>query len=288
VIQSMTAFARRESKVPQGALTWELRTFNHRYLEVSLRLPEEFRSLESGARELIAARLRRGKLEGTLRFHGSDAEPPEFAVNEALIKKVLDLHERVEGMMRNPARCSSTDILKWPNVLRTVEPDYASVHQEAMRLLESTLDDLVQSRAREGHTIKALIESRLNEIRRHVDSVRSRMPSIIEAYRGKLRSRLDDLGAVFDAGRLEQELLYMVQKSDVAEELDRLVVHLQEVQRVLGEEGTVGRRLDFLMQELNREANTLGSKSIDASTTLASVEIKVAIEQMREQIQNVE
>lgn len=288
MIQSMTAFARREARLPQGTLIWELRTLNHRYLDVSLRLPEEFRAIEFNARELIATRVRRGKLEGTLKFHGGSGESTHFVLNEELVKKVLELHERVEGMMRNPARSSSTDILKWPNVLHPAETDFIPLHAEAVRLLGDTLDELVQTRIREGGTIKGLIAQRSDEIRQHVESVRGRMPSIIEAYKKKLLSRLEELDARFDAGRLEQELLYTVQKADVQEELDRLLVHLDEVRRVMDDEGAVGRRLDFLMQELNREANTLGSKSIDAATTLASVEIKVAIEQMREQIQNVE
>jgi len=288
VIQSMTAFARRETKVAHGVLVWELRTFNHRYLDISLRLPEEFRALEFAVREQITARVRRGKLEGTLKVHAGAAEVPEFRLNEELVKKVLELHERVEAMMRNPARSASTDILKWPNVLHTTEIDYQSLHQEALRLLGETVEELVQTRIREGANIKALIGQRIADIRRQVESVRGRMPAIIEGHRRKLLGRLQELDARFDAGRLEQEVLYTVQKTDVEEELDRILVHLEEVERVLGDEGTVGRRLDFLMQELNREANTLGSKSIDAATTLASVEIKVAIEQMREQIQNVE
>jgi uncharacterized protein (TIGR00255 family) len=284
----MTAFARREAKLPQGVLVWELRTLNHRYLEATLRLPEEFRVLESAARELIAKNVRRGKLEGALRFQGASGGLAEPRLDEELVRKVIELHQHVEAMMSNPARLSSADILKWPDVLQAVDVDYGPLHREALRLLGDTLTELIETRAREGATIQALILQRSADIRRQLESVRARMPAIIEGQRAKLLARLEELGTRFDAGRLEQEVLYTVQKADVEEELDRIGVHLDEVERVLGDQGAVGRRLDFLMQELNREANTLGSKSIDAATTLASVEIKVAIEQMREQIQNVE
>ncbi len=288
MLQSMTAFARRETKTPRGILSWELRTLNHRYLDVGLRLPEEFRPLEMQVRERIAARVRRGKLEASLRFQSDAAAPPEFTLNEALVDRLLETLARVESRMENPARPASIELLKWPNVLQTVEADPEDLHAEALGLLERALDDLATTRDREGATIRETILQRCAEVGEQAALVQQRMPDILAHHRAKLKARLDELAAGFDAGRLEQELLYMTQKVDVQEELDRLKTHLDEVARVLDAGGPVGRRLDFLMQELNREANTLGSKSIDASTTRASVDIKVAIEQMREQVQNIE
>ncbi len=288
MLQGMTAFARRETKTARGVLAWELRTLNHRYLDVSLRLPDEFRSLETQVREKIAARVRRGKLECILRFQSDAAAPPEFVLNEGLVVRLLEMLERVESRMGNPARPASIDLLRWPGVLQSVEADPEQLQAEALQLLDGVLADIQQARAREGATIRELIMQRCAEIGDQVALVQERMPEINEHHRAKLKARLDELEAGFDPGRLEQELLYITQKADVQEEIDRLRAHLEEVVLVLDDQRPAGRRLDFLMQELNREANTLGSKSIDASTTRASVEIKVAIEQIREQVQNIE
>jgi uncharacterized protein (TIGR00255 family) len=288
MIRSMTAFARQERTTPWGVLCWELRSVNHRYLELSLRFPEEFRALEARAREGIGARLKRGKVEGTLRYQPVAATHTEFTLNEELLHRLLEVNNRIEGMMENPARTRSIDLLKWPNVLQVVEHDLGQLQAEAVSLLEATLKELVETRLREGAMIKGLLVQRCEEIRRQVALVTEHLPAVLDAQRKKLAARLEDLAVKFDAGRLEQELVYLAQKMDVQEELDRLLVHLEEVERVLEQDEPVGRRLDFLMQELNREANTLGSKSVDAVTTRASVEMKVVIEQMREQIQNIE
>jgi uncharacterized protein (TIGR00255 family) len=288
MLQGMTAFARREKKTARGLLAWELRTLNHRYLDVSLRLPDEFRPLETQVRERIGVSLRRGKLECVLRFQPDAAAPPGLVLNEPLIDRLLEMLAQVESRMENPARPASIELLKWPGMLQAVEADTGELQAEAVQLLDRVLADIQEARAREGATIRELIMQRCAEIGDQVARVQERMPEIIEHYRARLRSRLDELEAGYDQGRLEQELLYIIQKADVQEELDRLKAHLDEVIRALDEQGPAGRRLDFLMQELNREANTLGSKSIDASTTRASVEIKVAIEQIREQVQNVE
>lgn len=287
-MQGMTAFARREATTVRGVLSWELRTLNHRYLDLGLRLPEEFRALEMPARERIAARVRRGKVEGTLRLQSDVAAPPEFTLNIALLDKLLENLARVEDRMGNPARPASIELLKWPNMLQAVETDAGVLHAEALALLDEALDELDAVRAREGATIRELILQRCADIGAQAGRVQARMPEILDHHRARLRARLDELATGYDPGRLEQELLYITQKADVQEELDRLKAHLDEVVRVLDEQGPAGRRLDFLMQELNREANTLGSKSIDASTTRASVDIKVAIEQIREQVQNLE
>lgn len=288
MIRSMTAFARQERKTPWGVLCWELRSVNHRYLELSLRLPEEFRTLEARAREGIGARLKRGKVDGTLRYQPAAASHAEFTLNEDLVRSLLAVNNRIESMMENPARTRSIDLLKWPDVLQVVEHDVSQLQAEAASLLEATLQEMVETRQREGAMIKVLIVQRCQEIRRQVELVREHMPVILDGQRRKLTARLEELEQKFDTARLEQELVYLAQKMDVEEELDRLVVHLEEVERVLEQDEPVGRRLDFLMQELNREANTLGSKSVDAVTTRASVEMKVVIEQMREQIQNIE
>lgn len=288
MIRSMTAFARQERKTPWGVLCWELRSLNHRYLEVSLRFPEEFRALESRVREAIGARLRRGKVEGTLRYQPVAATHTEFSLNEELLRRLLEVNSRIEGMMENPARTRSIDLLKWPNVLQVEEHDIGQLQAEAVSLLDTTLGEMVETRQREGAMIKGLILQRCQDIRQQVELVRGQLPVILDAQRKKLRGRLEELEIKFDTARLEQELVYLAQKMDVQEELDRLLVHLEEVERVLEQDEAIGRRLDFLMQEFNREANTLGSKSVDAVTTRASVEMKVVIEQMREQIQNIE
>lgn len=285
----MTGFSRREAATAQGTLVWELRALNHRYLDVALRLPEEFRAIEARAREMIAARVRRGKLEGTLRYQAGPAAAGAIELDEPLVQSLLVLQQRVAGMMPQAAApISSMDILRWPGVLLRVDADPGALHDTAVTLLGDALRDLDETRTREGAEIDILLRQRTAEIRRQVTAVRAQVPAIMDGQRSRLVARLSELEVRFDAARLEQEMLYLLQKADVEEELDRTLVHLDEVERVLGGEGAVGRRLDFLMQELNREANTLGSKSVDAATTLASVEIKVAIEQMREQVQNIE
>jgi uncharacterized protein (TIGR00255 family) len=288
LIRSMTGFARREASFPQGALVWELRTLNHRYLDVSLRLPDEFRAMESRVREMVSSCVRRGKLEAVLRYQPSPGASASLELDEDLVKGLIALQQRIAAMMPGAAAVSPMEVLKWPNVLVRADADPAALFDAALGLLEDALADLDAARTREGGEIRSLLLQRTAEIRRQVSSVRSQMPAIMENQRARLLARLAELEIRFDAARLEQEMVYLLQKADIEEELDRTLVHLDEVERVIEGNGAVGRRLDFLMQELNREANTLGSKSIDATTSLASVEIKVAIEQMREQVQNIE
>lgn len=288
MIRSMTGFARREASFPQGALVWELRTLNHRYLDVSLRLPDEFRAMESRVREMVSSCVRRGKLEAVLRYQPSPGASASLELDEDLVKGLIALQQRIAAMMPGAAAVSPMEVLKWPNVLARADADPAALFDAALGLLEDALADLDAARTREGGEIRSLLLQRTAEIRRQVSSVRSQMPAIMENQRARLLARLAELEIRFDAARLEQEMVYLLQKADIEEELDRTLVHLDEVERVIEGNGAVGRRLDFLMQELNREANTLGSKSIDATTSLASVEIKVAIEQMREQVQNIE
>lgn len=288
MIRSMTAFARREQQEKWGRLVWEIRSVNHRYLEIVTRLPDEFRILEPKIKAEIANKLNRGKIECNLRFMSSSDMGEEVVFNEELAKKVIHASRDIDGLLYNPSPINSMDILKWPGMLIGVEAETDTMREHSISLLSLTLSDLVSMRQGEGEKIKAMIEQRCHGIKDVVDRVRQVIPEIIERRRQRLTSRLEELQVQVDQSRLEQELAMLIQKLDVDEEMDRLDVHLQEVLRLVDSDEPVGRRLDFLMQELNREANTLGSKSVDVDTSRASVDLKVFIEQMREQIQNIE
>ena len=285
MIRSMTAYASAEATTSVGALTCELRTVNHRYLELSPRLPEELRVFESALRERIAARLSRGKVDVTVRRGESRGE--SLQVDGAMVGRLselaLDLEARFPRM-----RIEFTELLRFPGVLQHAQIDQDAQQAALMDVLDRALDALSATREREGAKLGEILRERLDAIERIVDGVRGWMPEIRTALRARLESRLADLKQPVDPGRLEQELVLQVTRSDVDEELDRLSTHIAETRRVLGLKEPVGRRLDFLMQEFNREANTLGSKSVDARTTNAAVELKVLIEQMREQVQNIE
>jgi len=288
MIRSMTAFARQEQQEKWGRLVWEIRSVNHRYLEIVTRLPDEFRVLEPKIKAEIANKLHRGKIECNLRFMSSSDMGEEIAFNEEFAKKLIRASREIDGFLYNPSPINSIDVLKWPGMLIGVEAETDTMREHAMSLLSLTLSDLVSMRQGEGEKIKAMIEQRCNGVKEVVDRVREVIPEIIERRRQRLMSRLEELQVQVDQSRLEQELVMLIQKLDVDEEMDRLDAHLQEVQRLVESNEPVGRRLDFLMQELNREANTLGSKSVDVDTSRASVDLKVFIEQMREQIQNIE
>ncbi len=287
--RSMTAFARQEAEHPWGSLIWEIRSVNHRYLEPHLRLPESLRDLEGSLREKLRKTLSRGKVECTLRFH-PEAQAQQLTVNTDFAKELIAAADEVAALSLsgNTQPMNPLDVLRWPGVLQDAQIDMDQVKAEALKLFGSALDDLVAGREREGAELNNLIEQRLVSIAEIVVEVRSKLPEILQAQRDNLRSRLDELKDELDEGRLEQEMVMLAQKADVDEEMDRLNTHVQEVRRVLKQKGPIGRRLDFLMQELNREANTLSSKSIVAETTQCAVELKVLIEQMREQIQNIE
>lgn len=287
--RSMTAFARQEAEHPWGSLIWEIRSVNHRYLEPHLRLPESLRDLEGSLREKLRKTLSRGKVECTLRFH-PEAQAQQLTVNTEFAKELIAAADEVAALSLsgNTQPMNPLDVLRWPGVLQDAQIDMDQVKAEALTLFGSALDDLVAGREREGAELNNLIEQRLLSIAEIVVEVRSKLPEILQAQRDNLRSRLDELKDELDEGRLEQEMVMLAQKADVDEEMDRLNTHVQEVRRVLKQKGPIGRRLDFLMQELNREANTLSSKSIVAETTQCAVELKVLIEQMREQIQNIE
>lgn len=288
MIRSMTAFGREGIQQDWGSLHWEVRSVNHRYLEVSTRLPEDFRSLEMPIRTLVGKKLGRGKVDCNLRFKPAEGRDTEFMLNTELAQKISNASREIDGLLYSAAPINSMDILRWPGVLQSAEMDMDALQQQAMSLLETALDELVETRLREGERLKMVLEERLTSIQAIVTDTRTRLPDILQRMRDKLTARLVELKAELDADRLEQEMVMLAQKMDVDEELERLGAHIDEVQRVLGEKKPVGRRLDFLMQELHREANTLGSKSVDTETTKASVDLKVLIEQMREQVQNIE
>ena len=285
--RSMTAFARQEMQHEWGSLIWEVRSVNHRYLEPHLRLPESLRDLEGPLRETLRNKLSRGKVECTLRFV-PEAQSQTLTVNEAFARELLEAAQQVENLLPVSKPIDTMDLLRWPGVLQDTRLDMDAVKKAALSLFHKALDELIESRGREGVELAALIDQRLDTITAIVTEVRTKLPGILQAQRDNLRARLEDLKAELDEGRLEQEMVILAQKADVDEEMDRLNTHVQEVKRVLKSKGPIGRRLDFLMQELNREANTLSSKSIVSDTTQSAVELKVLIEQMREQIQNIE
>tara|TARA_Y100000782_G_scaffold59111_1_gene65239 strand:- start:557 stop:1408 length:852 start_codon:yes stop_codon:yes gene_type:complete len=283
----MTAFARQEAEQEWGSLSWEIRSVNHRYLEPHLRLPDNLKELEGFLREKLRKTLSRGKVECTLRFT-PEAKVQQLVVNEHYAKEVIQAAESVQGMLSNHQALDALELLRWPGVLQDTKLDMDLVKTSAKDLFGKALDDLLEGRSREGFELAVLINQRLDAISEIVAEVREKMPQILQNQRDNLAQRLEELKVELDESRLEQEMALLAQKADVDEEMDRLDTHVQEVRRVLKQKGPIGRRLDFLMQELNREANTLSSKSIVANTTQCAVELKVLIEQMREQIQNIE
>lgn len=288
MIRSMTAFSHQESVTENGKLNWEIRTVNHRYLDVSIRLPEEFRAQENAYRTLIQSKLQRGKLEATLRYTASSGEDTAIVVNEPLARALIIACRQIEAITDSPDPLKAVDILRWPGVTQDTPPDLESLAAQSRELLVRTLDDLIATREREGKRLAEFIDQRCDQIAEITVRIRKRRPEIIKGIRDKINQRVEDLDITPDNNRLEQELVLLAQRLDVDEELDRLMAHLDEITNVLERNEPIGRRLDFLMQELNREANTLASKSNDAETTQAAVDLKVFIEQMREQIQNIE
>ncbi|MBX3724934.1 MAG: YicC family protein [Xanthomonadales bacterium] len=289
MIRSMTGYAEADTATPWGTLSWELRSVNHRFLETGLRLPEELRQLDGPVRERIAARIARGKVEASLRLRRERGDGGLLQINETLVSALGQAMRRLgEHLPANLQRVSLTDVLAWPGLLVEPEVDSAALQAAALAGLEQALDGLVAARAREGERLAALLVERLDGIERETATVRRLLPDIRSALRARMEARLADLRLPLDPGRLEQEVVIHLQKLDVDEELDRLAGHVQEARRTLTLGEAVGRRLDFLMQEFNREANTLGSKSVDSRSTQAAVELKVLIEQMREQVQNIE
>ena len=286
MIRSMTAYASAETTGPAGTLSCELRTVNHRYLELSPRLPDDLRPLESQLRERVATKLSRGKLDLTVR-RNSDAQGESLQVNRTLLARLSELNVDMVALFPG-MQVQLTELLRFPGVMQQAEIDPEAQQAALFDVLDRALDALTATREREGEKLAAILHERLDAIERVVADVRGWMPEIRAALRTRLEGRLADLKQPVEPGRLEQELVLQITRTDVDEELDRLSTHIGETRRVLGLKEPVGRRLDFLMQEFNREANTLGSKSVDARSTNAAVELKVLIEQMREQVQNIE
>ena len=288
MIRSMTAFARHELQTEAGELVWEMRSVNHRYLEVFVRMPEEFRALEPRVREMIGKHLRRGKVEAGLRFNASPVSKTAMSVNIDLLKQLHDALREVTMHAPDVKSPTSMDVLRWPGVVEPQKQDIESLHAAAIEALGATLEQMVSTREREGKSLSEMISTRTNQAAEQVEKAKERMPVVLEGIRQRLSERLGELREEMDPARIEQEMVMLAQRLDIDEEMDRLSTHLDEVNRVLKRKEPVGRRLDFLMQELNREANTLASKSSDAQMTAIGVELKVLIEQMREQVQNIE
>ena len=287
MIASMTGFARRELAGSFGTLACELRSVNHRYLEPGFRLPEELRPLESDLRQLLAKSLKRGKVDCTVHLRGSSGADRELRVDPVALARVTTALGQVFRELPS-ATVDAVEVLRWPGVVETVANDSDALLGAARTLFQQTLDDLSAMRLREGKRLGELIEQRCAGLATLVTQVRTRMPEIQARLRTRLNERVAELSATVEPERMEQEIVLQLQRIDVAEELDRLTGHIEETRRVMGGGEAAGRRLDFLMQELNREANTLASKSQDLDTTRLSVDMKVLIEQMREQVQNVE
>ena len=288
MIRSMTSFASCEVELDGYTIIWELRSVNHRYLDVSSRLPEAFRCLEPLVRAAVAKKLKRGKVECNLSYRKEKQGEDAIEINQARLNQLLNAVTKIEGEMNHFQTTSPLDVLRWPGIQAEVKEDMEPVHQGAILLLNDALGQLLESREREGADIAEMVTTRCELIEQQMLLAKKRLPEVQLLLREKLQKKIDDYLAEPDQARLEQELVYFLQKMDVEEELDRLESHVKEVRRILTQDELVGRRLDFLMQELNREANTLGSKSADIQTTNVSVELKVLIEQMREQIQNIE
>jgi uncharacterized protein (TIGR00255 family) len=287
MIRSMTGFARRERQFPWGLLAWELKTVNHRFLELSCRLPEEFRSAESEFRAAVAASVRRGKVDCSLHFRPA-VMAASLEVDAELLASLISRSQQIAAQAGATARIDVLDLLRWPGVMRDATRETAPIIAAAQGLLTDALAELSRSRESEGGRLRDALEQRCAGLLEFSERVTDRLPEIRTRMRAKLLDRIAQLATNVDQDRLEQELAILAQRLDVDEEIDRLRGHVTEVRKTFDGKEAAGRRLDFLMQELNREANTLSSKSQDIETTRAAVDMKVLIEQMREQVQNIE
>jgi len=284
----MTAFARAQSQGAWGTAVCEIKSVNHRYLEIRVHLPDTLYELEQAMHELLCQHVKRGKVECYFRFQGIDSSNQPLQVNALLAKRVLEANQEIMKLSSVSGAINPMDILQWPGVIQSSEARLEGVHREVMKLLEAAVKDLLEARLREGEELKNIFLQRLDSIKLELGRAKDRIPMILQHQRERILKYFSDTQIEMDKQRLEQEMVMFTQKIDVTEEIERLETHVNEVRRVLKQGGLIGRRLDFLMQELNREANTLGSKSVDVDTTRASLEMKVLIEQMREQVQNVE
>ena len=288
MIYSMTGYASASRELPNGTLNLELRSVNSRYLDLQFRIVDELRGMESALRELVVGRLNRGKVECRLGITTATGETSELHVNQDLVRRLLEVGNNVRALAPDAAALSVAEILRWPGVIATEEVSREVVREACIELMKQALDEMSATRAREGEKLKEIILDRAGQMRALAERVRPKLPAIVAALQARLAERLKEAGAAVDDERIHQELVLFAQRIDVDEELGRLATHLTELKRVLDKGGAAGKRLDFLMQELNREANTLGSKSVDAEITQIAMELKVLIEQMREQVQNIE
>lgn len=289
MIYSMTGYASAQREWPQGTLQVELRAVNHRFLDVSMRLPEEFRALESAIREKLAARLNRGKVECRIAFNSQQGVAnSSLQLNRALAENLLNLGRELSALAPEARPLGIGEVLRWPGVMATDALPPETLQSTALELLERALEDFLANRAREGEKLAGLLLDRAAQMETLVAEIRPRMPQIVADYEAKLTQRFVDALGTQDDERIRQEIVLFAQRIDVAEEMDRLTAHIAELRHILKKGGNAGKRLDFLMQELNREANTLGSKSVSVDSSRTSMELKVLIEQMREQVQNIE
>lgn len=288
MINSMTGYAVSSIEVPHGSLSLELRAVNSRYLDIQFRLPDEFRMLEPTLRNILAGQVNRGKIECRLNCSRlSSVEYPQ-QINSDLFLKLMELNQTVQSSLPEAQSLGVADVLKWPGILENDSLSVEDLHQTCIELLDATLKEFLATRAREGAKLKELIFQRLSQMRQLVETVLPRIPDLLTAFQQKLKARIQDAEIDPDDDRIRQEITIFANKIDIDEELSRLRTHLDELERILHQGGSVGKRLDFLMQELNREANTIGSKSIDVEISRFSIELKVLIEQIREQVQNLE
>ena len=287
MIYSMTAFARLEVKKDWGDAVWEIRSVNQRYLENFFRLPEQFRGLENTLREKLRQSLTRGKIECSLRIETKKQTNAELNLNKELANQVIQSLQWIKAQA-GEGEINLTDVLRYPGVVEAQEQDLDAISQDLLTAFDDLLTDFIAMRGREGEKLNDIIQQRLDAIAVEADKVRSQMPAVLQWQRERLLQRFEDAQINLDPQRVEQEMILLAQRVDVAEELDRLQMHVKETNNILKKGGAVGRKLDFMMQELNRESNTLASKSINADITASAVELKVLIEQMREQIQNLE
>ena len=288
MIHSMTAYGRVENSEGQNSISCEIRSVNHRYSEISIRLPEELRPLEQKIRDHISGKIKRGKIECNIRIEKHNAYDESLSINQDLLKNIIEAAKRINSDLSTSAPLDSLDLLRWPGVLEKSTLDVKEIDKLLFPLVNEAIDIVIDTRQREGEKIKKMLTDRCTKIKEIISNVKKQIPDILKNYRKKLTQRVQEISDELDNDRLEQELLFLSQKADIEEEIDRLGAHVDEVVRVIDRKEPIGRRLDFLMQEMNRESNTLGSKSNHIYTSNASVELKVVIEQMREQIQNIE
>ena len=285
--QSMTAFARQQAEQEWGTLVWEIRSVNHRYLETNIRLPESLRAAEIVCRDLLRKNLSRGKVDAQLKFNANPAAA-SIGINKEMLAQINAANAEISGIMPELQKPTTLDVLRWPGIVQESEQDAKAIETALVDLFKNCLQSLQEQRQKEGAHLKSFIVQRLDSIAVIVKDIQSAMPDILQNQNNKLKETLAELSESLDPTRLEQEIVLLAQKADISEETDRLQAHLEEIRKILEQPGAVGRKLDFLMQELNREANTICSKAIVIETTLNAVELKVLIEQMREQIQNIE